>query len=197
MHAFSRNDNDHFEPDQSSCKTGTEVAHLGGLIGDVLGTVREDMIPEMGFGMTIGQGILSVFSSIFSKVDDYRIESIFSKVDDYRIESFFSKVDDYRIESIFSKVDDYRIESIFSKVDDDRIESIFSKADDEKIKHCMLTRKREKGSSLSFNLTSLASPVADTNLANYYLLHSSSSEEEKMLCVMFQLIATFRDWQNH
>ena len=173
MHAFSRNDNDHFEPDQSSCKTGTEVAHLGGLICDVLGTVREDMIPEMGFGMTIGQGMLSGFSSIFSKVDDYRIESI------------------------FSKVDDDRIESIFSKVDDDRIESIFSKADDDEIKQCMLTRTRENGSSLSFNLTSLASPVADTNLANYYLLHSSSSEEEKMLCVMFQLIATFREWQNH
>jgi len=59
----------------------------------------------------------------------------------------------------------------------------------------MLTGMRENGSSLSFNFTS-AMPVADTNLANYYLLHSSSSEKI-MLCMMFQLIATFREWQNH
>ena len=88
MHALSRNDNDHFEPDQSSRKTGTEVAHLGRLISDILGTVSRGCDPRNGiWNDSIDQGILSVFGSIFSKVEDYKSESIFSKVEDDKIEN--------------------------------------------------------------------------------------------------------------
>ena len=85
---MSRNDNDHFEPDQSLRKTGTEAAHLGRLISDILGPVSRGCDPRNGiWNESIDQGILSVFSSIFSKVEDYKSESIFSKMEDDRTEN--------------------------------------------------------------------------------------------------------------
>ena len=62
-----------FNLNQSLCHSETEIAYLGKIISYIFQAITKNMIPEMGFGMTIIIGIvtLSAHSSSNSSVEDY------------------------------------------------------------------------------------------------------------------------------